>query len=294
MKFYESGLPDSKLVEEAFDYSAVNTMSNQKDALKNFSQQVVMMHSQNMMMLDAEKRMGSMSEDEYDKQKKMLEKMRDDQMNAGPMLISEELGKMFVAKRVAPAKEIADHCTNAAPELIAAVLLIDCVRSPIDYQNIEKKFGSAVAGLIAEVVHIDAYPSERDTNLAKAGADTKRAYMSLLITSLDQIVEQIKRSSAMNPMHQAMFPPGQEEQLYSNAKLMWGNDAKLDARFVESFNKASEAASSVFKLEVDASGELELVKGAPPSPKGPAFKPRGPKPPGGKGGDNGGLGGDVF
>jgi hypothetical protein len=142
-----------------------------------------------------------------------------------------------------------------------------------------------VAGLIAEIVHIDAYPSERDTNLAQAGADTKRAYMALLITSLDQITSQITRTAQENPMQRIMFPPGQEEQLHGSAKLMWGNDGKLDRRFVESFNRASDAASSTFKMEVDAAGKLELVKG---TFKNPNIHPPFP------GGPGKGLGEDVF
>ena len=38
-----------------------------------------------------------------------------------------------------------------------------------------EEFGGTVAGLVAEVAHIDAYPTERSENLKKAGADTKRA-----------------------------------------------------------------------------------------------------------------------
>lgn len=292
MKFHESGLPNHKLVEEAFNFSYVNAMSNEKEALKSFHQQIAMMHTQNMMMLDADKAAGVLKDDEYKMHKEAMEKMRDEQLLIGPKLIAEELGKMFVSRRVAPAKEIALNSDNAAPEVISAVMLIDCVRSPFDYENVTKKFGAPVATLIAELVHIDAYPSERDANLAKAGPDTKRAYLSLLISSLDQIVDQIEKSAQANPMQRIMFPPGQEEQLYANVKLMWGNDAKLDARFVQAFNKASDAAASAFKIDIDAGGAPELVRDTlirKPSKPGSHIPP-GPS----NGGGNGGLGGDVF
>ena len=288
MDFTNSGLPKNKLVEEAFNYSRANAQGNQKEALKSFQQQIEIFHTQQLMMLDMEKEDGGMKDDEYKANKKQLDHMRDEQLKMGPALISRELESMFDQRRVAPAKIVAQFADAASPELIAAVLLIDCVRSPVDYKNISAKFGDTVAGLIAEVVHIDAYPSERDTNLSKAGADTKRAYESLLITSLDQIVLQLAKAAKENPGQKIMFPPGQEEQLYSDVKNLWGNDKKLDSRFMQAFNKASDAASSPFKLEVDNAGALELVKGQI------AAKKTGPKPPKPKGPNDGNIGGDVF
>ena len=288
MDFTSSGLPKNKLIEEAFNYSRANAQGNQKEALKSFQQQIEIFHTQQLMMLDLEKDEGGMKDEEYKANKKQLDQMRDEQLKMGPALISRELENMFDQRRVAPAKIVAQHADVASPELIAAVLLIDCVRSPLDYKNIVSKFGETVGGLIAEVVHIDAYPSERDTNLSKAGPDTKRAYESLLITSLDQIVLQLAKAAKENPGQKIMFPPGQEEQLYGDVKNLWGNDKKLDSRFLAAFNKASDAASSPYKLEVDNAGALELVKG-----QISAKKP-GPKPPKPKGPGDGNIGGDVF
>jgi len=290
MKFHESGLPKHTLVEEAFNYSFNNVMQGQADSLKAFKQQIDMMHAQHMVMLDMEKKSG-MPDDEYKKNKEGLEKMRDEQLRVGPGLIASELVKMFAASRVAPAKDLADGADNASPDLIAAMLLKDAVRSPIDFSNIEKKFGTGVTAVIADILHIDAYPSERENNLKAASAETKTAYLSLLVSSLTQMADQIAESLRENPFQKIMFPPGQEELLFNNAQALWGNDKKLDARFVDAFNKASSAAQSTFSIEVGANGEPELVKGAiqPPKPgKGGPLVPKNP------GGGNGGLGGDVF
>lgn len=289
MLFKDSGLPNEKLIEDAFNYSRANAQGAQKEALKSFEQQIDMIHSQNLMMLDMELEAGNMKEDEYKMNKQALDKMREDQLKMGPALISRELEKSFEKRRIGPAREIMQHSDKSSNELIAAVILIDCVRSPVDYKNIAAKFGDDVAGLIAEVVHIDAYPSERDDNLSKATPDTKRAYEALLITSLDQIVEQVKQMSQQQPGQKIMFPPGQEEQLYGDVKNLWGNDKKLDKRFMDAFNTAARAASSKFQLEVDNDGKLELVKGALPG----APSTGGKKPPKPKGPD-GGIGGDVF
>jgi hypothetical protein len=286
MNFTESGLPKNPLIEDAFDYSRTNAQNNQKEALKSFQQQIEMIHNQNLLMLDMEKDAGDMKDDEYKRNKQALERMRDDQLKMGPALITRELESMFEKRRVGPAKIAAANADKASPELVAAIMLIDCVRSPVDYKNVSAKFGEGVAGLIAEVVHIDAYPSERDVNLSKASGDAKRAYQSLLITSLDQIVDQIARAAKENPGQKIMFPPGQEEQIYNDIKNLWGNDKKLDAKFLAAFNKASDSAGSPYKLEVDSAGALDLVKGSVKA--GPGVKPPKPK------GPDGGIGGDVF
>lgn len=281
MLFKDSGLPNNKLVEDAFNHSRTNAQGNQKEALKSFKQQIEMIHSQNLMMLDMEKDAGGMKDDEYKQNKIALERMRDDQLKMGPQLIARELDNMFEKRRVGPAKIAATHADATSSELVAAIMLIDCVRSPVDFQNINAKFGAKVSGLIAEVVHIDAYPSERDTNLAKASDDAKRAYQALVIMSLDQIVDQIKRAAKENPLQKIMFPPGQEEQIYGDVKNLWGTDKKLDAKFLDAFNKASDAASSPYKLEVGTDGSLELVKGsvkAGPGVKPPKKGPGGPGP----------------
>jgi hypothetical protein len=290
MLFKDSGLPNEKLIEDAFNYSRANAQGGLKEQMAGLKQQVDMIYQQNLMMLDMERDAGNMKEDEYKMNKQALDKMRKDQMAMAPQLIAQGLEKLFEKRRVGPAKEIVENADKSSPELVAAVLLIDCVRSPLDYKNIAAKFGESVAGLIAEVVHIDAYPSERDDNIAKAAADTKRAYEALLISSLNQIVEQVQEMSKQKPAQKIMFPPGQEEQLYSDVKNVWGNDPKLDKRFMDAFNTAARAASSKFQLEVDKDGKLELVKGAVSNAPANGKKPPKPKGPGG----DGGIGGGVF
>lgn len=292
MEFKDSGLPQNKLVEEAFNYSKANALAGEKEMLKNVQQQVGMIFDQQKHMLDMAKRTGELSPEEYEDEKKNLEKQRELQMNAVKPMVQKSLIELFDSKRVGPAQELVKNAENASPEVLAAVMLVDCVRSPIDYENIEKKFGSAVAGIVAEVTHIDAYPSERVENLQKAGTDTKRAYLSLLVTSLESISKEISKT-ARNPLQRVMLPPGQEEQLYNDATPIWGTDKKLDARFVEAFNKVAKGVQSVFRLEVGTAGDLQLVKD-PSLAAGPKLLggPKGPKPP--KPPGNGGIGGDVF
>jgi hypothetical protein len=292
MEFKDSGLPQIKLVEDAFNYSKANALAGEKEMLKNVQQQVGMIFDQQKMMLDFSRQAGDLSESEYEAEKAKLEKQRQQQMGALTPMIQKGLIEMFSAKRVGPARELQQYADNASPDVLAAVMLVDCVRSPIDYENLEKKFGSTVAGLVAEVSHIDAYPSERGENLKKAGLDTKRAFLARVITDLEGVSKEIAKASK-NPFNKIMLPPGQEEQLYNDALPVWGNDKKLDARFVALFNKVGEGASSTYRVEVGAKGELELVKDvAPAKPPKLLPGPKGPKPP--KPPGNGGIGGDVF
>jgi hypothetical protein len=285
MQFHESGLPKDKIVEEAFNYSFKNAMSYKAEELKKFSQHIDMMHMQHLALLDTEKNAGAMKDEDYKREKDMIDKMRDDQLKFGPQMIDEELRTMFRQRRVAPALEILQHGDKSAPELLAAVMLIECVRSPIDYQRITQTFGDGVSGMIAEVHHIDAYPSERNTNLSNAGADTKRAYMALLISSLDQIVVQMRQMAQMHPEQQVAMPPGQEEGLFENALTLWGNDKKLDLRFVDAFNKMATATSSSFRMETGTDGVLSLVKSAFAPPHNHGFPPLNPGKPGADGDD---------
>lgn len=292
MKFSESGLPQDPLVEKAFDYAYENLMSQKKEMMRAFERQVDMLLTQNLTMLELDKKSGELTEEKYAREKEALERMRKEQHQMGPLLVGREMESMFAGKRLGPAKELLQHADGpASGDVVAALLLVDCVRSPVDHQKIVGKFGDKVAGMVAEIVHIDAYPSERETNLGKAAPDVKRAYMALIVSSLGQLVSQVQRMQRLGAGPQVSFQPGQEEQLFNDARASWGNDKKLDQRFIEAFNRAGEVTGSLFRMEVDAQGALELVQGnAPKGPKKlkpPIVPPKGP-------GNGGGLGEDVF
>ena len=208
MEFKDSGLPQNKLVEDAFNYSKQNTMAGEKEMLKSVQQQVGMIFDEQKMLLDIARQSGQLSQEQFEAQKKKLDDQQKQQMTALVPMVKKSLTEIFAAKRLDPAVELHKNADAASPEVLAAVLLVECVRSPIDFENIEKKFGSSVSGLVAEVAHIDAYPSERSENLQKAGTDTKRAYMARVITDLEAMSKEIIKA-ARNPFNKMMLPPGQ-------------------------------------------------------------------------------------
>ena len=209
MEFKDSGLPQNKLVEDAFNYSKKNALAGEKEMLKMVEQQVGMIFEQQKMMLDMAHQTGDLTDDQYEEEKKNFDKQRKMQMDALPAAVQKNLLEMFSAKRLGPARELQQHSDSASPDLLAAVMLVDCVRSPIDYENIEKKFGGGIAGLVAEVAHVEAYPSERSDNLKKAADDTRRAILARLITDLEGVTKEIVKASK-NPFNRVMIPPFHE------------------------------------------------------------------------------------
>ncbi|TAL39136.1 MAG: hypothetical protein EPN97_02960 [Alphaproteobacteria bacterium] len=289
MKFNESGLPKDKLIEAAFDYSHAFTLKAQKIALQDFNRQMDEIHANLVADLDKEKEASRMPDGDYKRQKELLEKMHDDQLKQGPALVGQALEGMFVARRVNPALEMAKNSETPTAEMIAATLLCECIRSPKDFQTVTEKFGARVAGIAAEIAHIDAYPGERAENMVEASADAKRVYLAWLSSSTNNIAEQITRAAKERPEEKLLLPPGHEKQLYADVQPLWGVDKKLDARFFEVFNRVCEVSGSSFRLEADDKGGLNLVQGSlTPAGKNDGSKPKGPKGPGG------GIGGDVF
>lgn len=287
MKFVESGLPKNKLIEEAFNYSQANLLAQRDEVMKDFARQIDQAHEQQLALLELDKSAKLVTDEQYKQEKEKLAKMRDEQMRMGPQVVDNELANSFKSRRVAGAQELCKYSDNASPEVLAAVVLVDCVRSPVDYLEIAKKFGDGVANIVANICHIDAYPSAREQALADADGNVKRAYMALLVTSLAAIQEQVKLMAKFSPEQKVVFHGGQEEMLFGNAKSLWGNDAKLDKRFMDVFNGTAVATTSPFRLEVDAAGNLELVKNNLTPPPGGPGRPAGP-------GKKTGLGDDVF
>lgn len=275
MKFSESGLPNNKTIEEAFNYSFANTKAVEKELLQDFIRQINAFYTQDLEVLDASRKGGQVSDDEYEREKAELVRVRDTNMKILPRVAAEEAKNIFRRRSIAPALEIQNNSEKSSPELVAAAILAHAVRSPVDFQKMAEKFGKSISGVVADVLHIQAYPSECSANLTAAGSDTKRVFLAQMVSELTQIIEQAEKLAKKKSDQKIMFQPGQETTLFGNVKVLWGNDKKLDQRLVEVFNAAAQVTTSPFKIEVDAKGTLELVQGAivpkkkKPSPKDP-------------------------
>jgi len=278
MKFSESGLSHNRVIEEAFNFSQEGIKSITVELLESFTEQVNTFYADDLEVLNASKKLGEISDEEYEREKAELARIRDTNMKMLPRVAAEEAKNIFRRRSVAPALEIQNNSEKSSPELVAAAILAHAVRSPVDYQKMAAKFGPAISGLVADLLHIEAYPSERAANLAAAGSDTKRVFLAQMVSELTQILEQAEKLAKRQPPQKIMFKPGQEQTLFGNVKVLWGNDKKLDQRMIEVFNSAARITTSPYKIELDAKGKLELVQGAIGTPiKKP--RPKGPKGP---------------
>lgn len=292
MKFSDSGLPQTSMIEEAFNYSRAHVMSGRNELVKEIEREFDMMRRQTLMAIEHKKGAGLMTEEEYKAGLENLKQVHERQMSQVSQIADRELDMIFSVRRLKPAQELAQHAAAQDPVAISAALLIDCVRSPLDFVRLQEKFGSNIATTVAQTVHVDAYPAERIENLTNFSKSSKSVYAALVVTNLDAIAERVNAVAKQTPAQTIVFPPGQEEHIFEGIERLWDNDKKLDKRLVDSFNKAAIAVKSVYRVEVDNAGKPELVKGTPPTPPNRNLPVVTTPPKNGK--NNGGLGNDTF
>ncbi len=254
MKFEDTKLPNEKLVVDAFNHAYEDNQALGPDMKRQIEQQIELGYQANMTYLNQDKASGQVTEEQYKSDKAMIDKQRDAQLKQVPLIVTQQLDTIFATTRLGPVQELQNHSENNSSTLLAAALLLDSVRDPICAKKIEEQFGSPVFGLIAEVLHIDSHPNQQEANLPAASSDAKRVFVAGLTGSLDQVVTQMAKSR--QPLR---FPPGQEEMMFTRAKLVWGNDKKLDTRLVDVFNRAAEAMGSKFRIELSG-GKPDLVQ----------------------------------
>lgn len=292
MNFDQSGLPPIQLVQDAFTYSYNYVKSAYDETFKAFEQQITRVHKSNLQMLEDAKRRNKVTEEEYKRELSDFEEMYKQQMKFGPTFVQNQLTMKFTFDHLIPARELFKGSKAASPEVIAALLLVECVRSPKDFKEIEKTYGPVVGGLVSDLIHIEKYVGQREANLAAATPALKTAFSAQLISSLMAAMQQAQTSMKRGMI--PTFPEGHEEELLVDIKRIWGADSDLDDRLLGVFNKTAEMLSSKWRLSKDEDGDVSLVPRTPPKPPTPPNNggknlPAVRKPPG-----NGSIGGDVF
>ncbi len=272
MFFHETGLKTDKLVESAFNYAQAYTQFLVAEELHHEKKAIEADYKDELDLLKMDLEDGYITQSEYDKEKAALERMQaEDLKEMTTDIISEDLDKTFRDHTIGAAVEIQDYSDNASPSLIAAALLVECARDPVDCKKIEGEFGADVAGMIAEIMHVEAYPGARDENTAAAAPDTKRLMMGRLNNDFREAAAIVAK---LKPNQRAKLPEEEVKSSFAEANLLWDNDKKLDARFVEIFNRAAKAVSSPYRIELTAKGAPDLVYSAVKIPA----KPKGKKP----------------
>ena len=258
MLFEHSGLQDDPLIEDAFNYAQNYTQSLDKEILLGYKDLLDVDYEDDLAMLDEDLEDGNITKEEYEQEKSILEMMREEDMQEMfPDDPTEELNRLFRDNCVGPALEIQKYSNNSSPALIATALLATCARDPIDCKKIEERFGAEIAGLIAERLHVNAYPGSHDENTLASSPDAKCLYMAELTNSFREAAAAVKK---LGPDELAFLPQEQAETGLAEARLLWGNDKKLDSRLISIFNKAAKTLYSPLSLEIDENGLPELVR----------------------------------
>jgi len=257
MRFQDSGLVNDKLVKQAFDYAQDYTKSLATEVLQSYRDLIHADYKDDLDMLKEMFDYGDITEADYEQKKTALENERAAELKEiTPDNIPAELEWMFRDNAIGAALEIQRYSDKATTELIAAAMLAECARDPVDCKKIEEKFGPAISGMIAEILHIEAYPAARAENTAASGPDTKRLYMAAITNSFRQAAALVNE---LQENEKAELPPERVEAAYTEAKTLWGNDKKLDKRLVDVFNKAADVLASSYRMEAGPKGTLELV-----------------------------------
>jgi hypothetical protein len=294
MKFDESGLPPVKLIRDAFDYAQKSVLALHGEELRNLERQIARFYQQQMTILQQKKAQKILSEEAFALEVKKLDGVRAHNVKIAPMRITAALENTFAQSHLAPAQIVFKTAEGIAPEAIAAVLLMECVRSMRDFADLQREFGPVVTNLMAEIQHIESYPMQRLALLEDATPVVKRIHQALTINALEGVAAQAESHKRAHPDQIIAFPPGQEMDIFSTASRTWKTDAKLDTRLMDTFNRTAEKVQSKFRFDNDEDGNLKLVRLTPPTPPKPpgpnvpALRP--PKPPGG----DGSVGDSVF
>lgn len=244
MRFLDTILMEDLLVKNAFDYAQAYTQALAAEVLHGYKEDIDANYKDDLDFLEETFDDGEITRTEYEQKKTELKKQRAAELKEiATDNIPDEL-QLKLHNIVGAATEIQEHSGKATPALIAAALLAECARDPVDCKKIEEKFGPAIGSMIAEILHIEAYPATRAENAAAADPDTKRLYMAEIINSFHQMYE---------------MPPEEAEAAFTEAKSVWGNDKKLDKRLISIFNKTANDLVSSYRMEISAKGRLELV-----------------------------------
>ena len=261
MRFEDTGLPNDKAVEAAFNYAFASFPAELE---AQYKQRLELSYQDQLNYLDAMKDEGQLDDEMYKNYRDRLDKSLEDGQKRLPQMITQRLDAEFKVQRLSPVVEMQKYSEKSSPALVAAALLLDSVHDPLDFLKADAECGAAVSGVVAEVLHVRSHPGD---HLATASVDAKHLIAAGLANTFGKIASQIMR---LQENQQLRLPPKFLESNFAQIKLLWGDDKKMNTRLLETFNRVAEGAASPLRIELGTTGSPELVetvKKAPPAPK---------------------------
>lgn len=267
MKFEDTELLKDPAVEKAFNFAQSYVARLAGETKEAMADAVREAYEDELYELEEARDLEEVSKDEYQTCKNELDDMLEKNLSTiTPEAVGMVLHQTLLNGYVGPAMEIQRHSDKPVPALIAAALVADCVRDPVDCKKVEEAFNPAIAGLAAELAHINAYPADSAENTLAASPDAKRLMLAQLCNAHAQ---RANAAIKAGPEGGFYFSLSEAKETLEMAGLLFGEDKKLEARLVDVFNHANIIVNSPFRFEVRKDGALELTKGPPKRPDAP-------------------------
>lgn len=281
LAFENTGLPENETIKKAYEFGV-------KSHVRRFDEELKMAHKSIDAQLNQQFDMIKMSGQYNEEQLKQLKKQQKQVANQIKDQIENQLMATrdvdFLARVVGPAKVVAESDASAE-NVVSAILVLETVRSPKDYEEIKQGLGDKISGIVAEILDMEAYPSEQTAKIAGMSDDSKRANLAVMVGGMRSLADMAKQ---LPPEQKLMMVGGKDaaKNKIDFASAVRGIDSKLDDMFVEAFNDVSKVIDVGVRVEVDA--DTNTLKAIDVDITPPGIGP-------GAGGNSGpGLGGDFF
>lgn len=279
LSYKNTGLPENDKIKKAFDFGV-------KAHVRRFDEELNMAHKSIEAQLNQQFDQIKMSGQYNEEQLKQLKKQMNMQMSNIKDQVEHQLMSTrdvdFKSRVIEPAKVVATSDADAE-NVVSAILVLETVRSPKDYEALKAELGEEVSGIVAEILDLEAYPSEQATKMGNMSDDSKRANLAIMVGGMQSLADMAKQL----PQGQQLVMMGGRDaarQKIEFASSVRGIDSKLDDMFVEAFNETTKVVDMGVRVEVDkATNTLKAIDIDNKPPAGGAGGPDGP-----------GIGGGFF
>lgn len=255
MEFKDTGLPQDRALEQAFKRGYTAMMESLPMALEEYNAEAEGMAAHRMAMLDNIK--GRIPDEKYESYLEQIDSQREMMLKAGPVIVRRNMDQHVMENIVHAAQVMAEQSLDGA----VAILLVPCVRSPLDIRRIGETFGASVETLLVETIHLEVYADESATEVPRVSPQGRSVSLARMVGELNHQMRELERVLKSQPGARVSIEDGVMQESFDKYAPYWGNDPKLDARFVSLFNGLAEKASSPFRIGADAQGNIVLEQG---------------------------------
>lgn len=262
MEFRETGLPDNKLIKDAFDrvheiYHGTAAPAYVDNAMMEENQ----MYAFRSAYLEKLEMDGHLRPDQHAEAKKQLDaeydKTKADVTKEVTKVMDEQIGI-----RVDIAKELLQS-NNPSPELAAVGFLMSTAPDR-EMDALEPKFGPGVISLWREFESLDSGMAD----LATASPDAQRVTLAKLTTLFNNAAQEVRSVLKQNNIEEGQATIPLESILQddprmvfeSQIKTVWSNDEKLSMRCMDAFNALCAVCSAPYKVTLDEQNQPSFTK----------------------------------